>query len=335
MARDLMRMSLSLVLVISMPLAAQAVSWNGGGDGTNWSDPDNWGGTAPAHPEDAVIDPSTSTTVVLSSDAGFIDQLQMGGTAGVLNTLHLMPGANLQMANYSRVGRNGDNNGDFVKILISGGSFQQAANDLHLGWDATSPESIVVEITGGTFDAFDEFRVGQNDLDGGQVEFYVNGSGGTVTVGELELVDNPNNDTWKPALHFTIDAGGVAPITVDGMGNTGNGTVKFDINSTLLLDVASASAPNSLTLVSALLVSGNQSALMDAGGTVINAGDTISAGLLGGQEYLYDLYYDSAYDGTGTPGVYLTNLQVVPEPASAVLMGLLGLGLVCLRGKRS
>ncbi len=42
-------------------LFVQAATWTGGGDGTSWSDPANWGGQLPGTAERCFRDPCTST----------------------------------------------------------------------------------------------------------------------------------------------------------------------------------------------------------------------------------------------------------------------------------
>ena len=76
---------LAFVLVISMvpiniPVVfAATITWNGGGDGSTWSDCDNWGGSCPGSADDAVID--TAVTVKITA-ATTINSLILGVSAG-------------------------------------------------------------------------------------------------------------------------------------------------------------------------------------------------------------------------------------------------------------
>lgn len=45
----------SLALALALPARAADITWNGGGDGVNWSDGNNWGGTAPGSADRAIF----------------------------------------------------------------------------------------------------------------------------------------------------------------------------------------------------------------------------------------------------------------------------------------
>jgi len=301
------------------------------GPSGNWNTPENWGlGVVPSGGlggEDGNINRNDDVTVTVNSAVPPFRRMQLQNTtAETPNTITLMieDGADLQMNDYSRLGRTGNTNGDTSQILMTGGSFRQVANDFHLGWDPPSPSTIYFEISGGTFDVFDEFRIGQNDLGNvnpgdpsdmvtapDKLEFHVKGSGATVRVGELHFESNPAAvDPWVGVLRFSLDQGGASTIVVDGQGDTALGRITFEESSQLALSILDANVPSDATLITSLTPS--TGTLMNSNGVIINPGDQVSAGAFGGLEYLYNVYFDSNFDGSGTPGVYLTNLQTMP-----------------------
>jgi hypothetical protein len=170
---------------------------------------------------------------------------------------------------------------------------------------------------------FDELRIGQNDLGNAnpadpediitapdKLEFHVNGSAGTVRVGELHFESNPEAvDPWQSTLRFSLDEGGAGTFIVDGEGDSFLGRITWEDSVRLAFNVKNADVPSDITLISSLTPS--TGTLLNSDGVAINPGDQVSAGLFGGMEYFYDVYFDSTSDGFGIPGLYLTNLQTV------------------------
>lgn len=64
----------SLALALALPARAADITWNGGGDGVNWSDANNWGGTAPGSADRAIFpnQPSGLTNTVDASFGGTV-----------------------------------------------------------------------------------------------------------------------------------------------------------------------------------------------------------------------------------------------------------------------
>lgn len=327
------RLATMAVLAIGVCLGgwncvSQAANFTGASG--NWSTPENWstmmvpaGGLGG---EDAAINRDIDVTVTVNSVVPAFDQFQtVNTTTATPNTITLMieDGADLQMNAYSRLGRNGNTNGDTSQVIMTGGSFRQVSEDFHFGWDPPSPSTIYFEVSGGMFDVFDEFRIGQSDLGNvnpndendmitapDKIEFHVKGSGATIAVGEIHFESNPDAvDPWNPVIHFSLDAGGVSPIVVDGQGDSALGRITFEDSTMLQLDILDAAAPNSATLMTSLTPSAGT--LLNDSGVPINAGDQVSAGVFAGFEYLYNVYFDSNLDGSGTPGLYLANLTKV------------------------
>lgn len=324
-----------LVLGCSLSSLVPVHAANYIGASGNWNAPANWSIVAPSTeplvpvaPDDGNINRNDDVIVTVNSVVPQVDQIQTqntaGGTGGNSITLLIEDGAQLQMGNFSRLGRTGTTTGDTSQIIMTGGTFAQVANDFHLGWDPPSPNTIYFEISGGTFDVFDEFRIGQNDLGNpdplipantitapDKLEFHVKGSDATIHVGELHFESNPTaGDPWVGTLHFSLDQGGASTIVVDGQGDSLLGRITFEDSSELALNILEANVPSDVTLVTSLIPS--TGVLKNTSGVVINAGDQITAGTFGGEEYLYNVYFDSTFDGLGTPGIYLTNLQTVP-----------------------
>jgi hypothetical protein len=340
MTRLSLSASVAVALVASAFSTAEAANFTGASG--NWNVDANWSIVAPntmplvpVAPDDANLNRNDTVVVTVNTSVPQIDQLQLqnttGGAGGNSITLQIEAGANLEMTNFSRIGRTGTTTGDTSQVIMTGGRFAQVANDFHFGWDPPSPSTMYFEISGGTFDVFDEFRLGQNDLGNAdpanlsdvttapdKLEFHVKGSGSTIRVGELHFESNPAAvDPWMGVLRFSLDHAGTSKIVVDGQGDTALGRITFEESAALALNILSANVPTSVTLVESLV--GNTGVLKRTDGVIINAGDQVSAGTFGGMEYLYKVYFDSNYDTTGTPGIYLADLQT--QPASGGLPG--------------
>ena len=60
-----------VIATMSLTSVAGTVTWTGGGDGVNWSDSGNWGGTAPSAGDMLVISNTVAgTTLYLTKDGG-------------------------------------------------------------------------------------------------------------------------------------------------------------------------------------------------------------------------------------------------------------------------
>jgi hypothetical protein len=326
-----------LVFSIAMTSVAPMYAANFIGASGNWDLNTNWSIVAPAteafvpaDPDDGLVNRNDDVTVTVNSDVPLIDQFQTqntgGGAGGNTITVEIQAGAVLEMDAFSRIGRTGTTTGDTSQVIMTGGRFAQIADDFHMGWDPPSPSTIYFEVSGGTFEVFDEFRIGQNDLGNTvnigtpeetnitapeKLEFHVKGSGATINVGELHFESNPTAvDPWVGVLRFSLDAGGTSKIVVNGLGNSALGRINFEDSSALALGILSANVPTNVTLAESLVP--NVGTLKTTAGVVINSGDQISAGVFGGNEYFYNVFFDSNHDTTGTPGIYLANLQTMP-----------------------
>src|SRR5579863_8189581 len=70
-ARRLPRKPIAALQQLEERVMLSAVSWTGGGDGKNWSDPHNWSsGAVPSASDDVTISLANSQTIVYSSAAG-------------------------------------------------------------------------------------------------------------------------------------------------------------------------------------------------------------------------------------------------------------------------
>ena len=69
------------IAAIALTSFAETRTWTGGGDGINWSDGANWGGTAPSARDTLVISNTVSgTTLTLTNDLGSAETpISIGG----------------------------------------------------------------------------------------------------------------------------------------------------------------------------------------------------------------------------------------------------------------
>ena len=79
-----------VIATMSLTSVAGTVTWTGGGDGVNWSDGGNWGGTAPSAGDSLVISNATAgTTLTLTNDLGSVESpislagITLGGAGAI------------------------------------------------------------------------------------------------------------------------------------------------------------------------------------------------------------------------------------------------------------
>ena len=71
-----------LSAALTMALSAATRTWTGGGDGTTWTDPDNWGGVAPADGDTATF--SVADTLTCGSNIEFSGNITIKVSSGTV-----------------------------------------------------------------------------------------------------------------------------------------------------------------------------------------------------------------------------------------------------------
>jgi len=345
----------SIVLVFSLSadvsLGQDIFDFDGGGDGTSWSDPNNWEhvsdpngvpvGGNPTAPPDALTDANIPIAGAVAT-AGSTGLNVRVGTAAGAGSLSLGAGGSLTSTSSIRIGADPNASANGGTLDITGGTLV-SGNDIFAGNGSVG----VITMSGGSATTDDDFFVNA-------------GSSFTMTGGTLEVGDN-------------FQTSGDASITIDG------GTYKgFD-------DLRLSGVP--LWTVDSGFVEVRDKIRFEADPNVPDGQMTINGGLVRAEEYGQDTSVDSALgtveingDGkfqvtrdtynlprvlgwisngditttdAGPLGIQLVTVPdffgfidrefyqisigptTIPEPASLLLLSFGSLGLLVRRGKRS
>lgn len=230
------------LIATGLKLTAATVTWDGGGDGTNWTDPLNWDtDTVPTASDDVVI---TSATVVLSSDATVQRVLADGSSVFTINagvTLTITGFAGNDEGLEIQTSANVTNNGTIDISSILGGN---GADGLYSKGTCTNNGTITID------------GIGQHGLYV-VAGLFTNASTGIITVTNVSVLStdsggNPDGDgvyvddansgtlfgnlTNEGAITVTMTTGddgiyvndnttlnNTGTITVSGTGTTDNG----------------------------------------------------------------------------------------------------------------
>ena len=202
-------------------------NWTGGGDGSTWTDPNNWSAGEPGSNSEAFIT-VTGTTVTYNTDDTIYSLTTAGGTSGT--TLNVTAGT-LTITSSEQMLGTVNNSG---VLDLANGTLNLATN------------SGLVEVTGGTL--FLEGDINNSDGSNGNIAAYdgstlqlaanVTITGGDVTIGTA-------SDTTDALL---IGGGGNA--TLDGVAAANYGTITVDSGALLTLE-------DNMTVTGGQLIVGN------------------------------------------------------------------------------
>jgi hypothetical protein len=235
---------LSVVLVLGLSGGALAVDWDGGGDGTSWSDGVNWDGdTKPTSSDNATIDGSSTTYTVTLSGTEVVDAV------GVQNasTLTVATGATLTVngagggtfwiskaaaeINVQGTVILSDGNGyglyqEYDGVLNISGLFRVGESDATAGYgrineDPGHGNNIIYLTGGGKLVAYGDTM--SSDPSGSslrtavtQGRIYQNGS--VVGTDDLVLTD-ANGDPWVTGTKYTAIVPEPATVAILGLGS--------------------------------------------------------------------------------------------------------------------
>lgn len=340
---------LAIALIAASSVNAATMRFDNGGGTGLWETPENWDETTNPDtlpsPAD-IADISNSYTVNVSSERS-IQELIVAWPNGATSTnpgiatLNVLPDANIQIThtNGSRIGRivrsgqlAGSSRGN---VLQTGGVVQVTSGSNGLRLSAADTGNIVADsyyrISGGSLLATgnqNAIQIGATNNTYTFAEFHVVGSGVTaVQTDDFRMQGNPTGGA--AVLHFSLDAGGVTPIIAEdefrfaGVSNVSN--------NSLLVDLIGVAPLTDIILVKADRL--NQSGAEGEFFTGMPDETPISASF-GPYTYNWLLRYgDDSDDGFLNAFIKLefVSREVVPEPASLLLLGLGGAALAIMR----
>lgn len=305
-------------------------TFDGGGDGTSWDDPANWSVTlnpdeTPGDLSDPATPPNPITAARIPLLGVVIDNTMPGqtaydvwvGTASGNGSLTLSAGGGLDSSDDIEIGVGGG-----IGTMTMTGGNASTGDDLNIG-----PGSLL-HISDGTFHVGDKTNMsgdGNLIMDGGEIigddDFYVlDTSTVTINDGLMSTFDKLNMGGATPAgpARLTINGGIMRSNEwTDNPDLEQNDPTRFmsyiEINGTGKLQVEQATF--TIAEAQALIVDGHLST------------SELSPLKLGIQTVVVPEFF-------GRTDVVFTQVSVVPEPASALLLSLGGLALL-LRRKRA
>ncbi len=250
------------VAVASPRNAARAadVTWTGAGDGTSWTDPNNWLNDdtmlpgVPTNSDQGFINNTASVTINSTVSVGTFSIGHGTGTA----TLNILPGADFTVNGTSRVGRGTGTVSDATGHVRQTGGRVTFAGSRRLGltFDSrTLPEvnaDSLYEISGGTLELQNtgSIQIGRTlnsggvPIEFGRAEFRVVGSGASLISANRISMDG-GGMSGTPVLGFVIDAGGATTIQLRDW-------LRLNQGATLDVSVASNTVPTTdITLLEA------------------------------------------------------------------------------------
>ena len=334
------------VLVAGLYLStasAATFTWTGSGDGTTWTDVDNWNGINYAgqiqadlanitNGDTVTVGANVPQQVDLEVSGGSTVKIASGGALGMVNTASTVSGSSLEIASGGTLTRNGNNlfvraNGATAGVLkMTGGTFSSAAVGAYVfsatGVSASLQGTSRVELSGSaSFGDANTFMYFSDQVYMDSV-FSINGSG--VTTGGRDVFVRPKYATSTSTLEFIMDASGVSSF---------DSTYKMTLtdavagSADLSVDVTGRGAglfTDTLADYGSLIGTfGTIDVVGSAGALSLGTWDSLSAG-----EYAID------YAGAG--GTIQLQYNAIPEPSSIALMGLaLGALVMFSRRKRA
>jgi len=325
------RMALAVVAaacILTTPIAlGDQIFDNDGNDGL-WTTVNNWSSDATlptAERAEIYLEDQTNAlpmvngipTVTLNSGTQSPSDFRYGvGSDTDLGDLQLLiSGGTLNLTADSLVGNGGDDpnivnstayltqiGGD---IVITGGS----GVDIKLGNSGTQyGPGAVYSISGGSLMSEGTINPGSNNTTSGPLKFQIDGSGATA----IQIEDFKTESGTVADVFFSVilDAGGVTPLVVND---------DFQMENVQFMLALSAVPPaGDIVLARADRLSNDNQFVGHPDGSDVSA-------VFGPYTYTWTInYFDSSSDGNIIDAIVLSNLRVIPEPASLALLGIGG-----------
>ena len=184
------------------PFAWADATWTGAGDGINWSDPTNWSG-----------DPTTGGSIGLKTGNSTVD---VDAAAWGIAKISLEQGNGDTSPHVLTINNNVTTNSEFV--LGNDDRVYQTAGDVTIGSQIRyiNNKDNSYEISGGSLSIGNKILFYASN-EANPSLFHVNGSGPTSI--EASFLDFQNRSQAFTTFQFSLDAGGVCPISLTDTGN--------------------------------------------------------------------------------------------------------------------
>lgn len=329
---SLAAMLLALCLLTSLSYAVGEYTFDGGGDGTSWDDPANWGVTilpddSPGDGSDPVAPPNPITAARIPLPGVVIDSTMPGQTA---NDVHV--GTALGNGSLTISAGGGLDSGDDIELGVGGGvgTMTMTGGSASTGDDFAINAGSSLLVTGGTLNVGDRLMTEDDasvTVDGGEIiaddDFFFFGSTQiTVDSGLMEVQDKLRFDDVLTTGKLTINGGVVRTQEfgfVDELDNyIMNGVTEINGDGVLQVEIGGGGAPASQLTVSSAL-------------DLIAEGVHLTTSEPGPLRLGVSLVV--VPDFFGRADVSFIQVSVVPEPSSVMLLGLAGVS-VLMRRKR-
>jgi len=331
--------ALALLLVVCLvpsAIGADNLYTSGGGDPTDWFDPDNWSEGAIPFAGDAtkIFDSHTSTISAGAADYAAADLSIGDSDLGETATLNISGGilSGTGTGNDIRLGVGDNQSGSLGRIIQTGGAVtavdyikmsnagQQAAAGSHY------------QISGGSLAIVDQLEMGRDDgVVQNLIRFEVIGTGATsITAEDVKVNRIHPLSPAQASFAFTIDgsAQGVTSIDVNDELQLGNSETADPAVGVLdlVLNVSAVPTNNDIVLFNAKRITNDEQFEGKPDYSRVQAAP------FGGVIYDWQIRY---FDNLSSPGpvVILTDLKVrqIPEPSSLVLLVLAAASLATRR----
>ena len=330
---------MTIVVCLALTGPSWGDTWDGGGNGWDWNDGNNWSGNV-VPSGDAYIDGAFS--VVLQNNVFDVTKLRVNGGAD----LTVKSGAVLLIdASHFEVGKGGSAG----TVLHEDGVISMTGGDFYLGDDAGSDGTYTMKagsltvgddmkignegpgkfyMLGGTLDVDDYIGISTKNSAVGLFEI----SGGSVTAGAELIVGDSNAATLRIIGDgaTTIDCDIYQQLWTTDTGGTSEGTLEIVLKgggiTTITCNSMELAGTLDVSLALGFTPTPGDYDLIVAAVSQTGTFDTVNLPPVGPGE---------SWTVTYPTGSEIVRLTYVPEPGTMALLALGGLAAVCRRRRRA